>query len=118
MRGSVVRLLLPAAAFGGLWALLAAINPTTTYRLAPLLVPLVPLGMTLQERSVSTPVVRTSTLAPGAISLALAGGLSAAGWLSGPSLLPSGGAALEAIVFSAVAIVLGVGVGSARMVRQ
>ena len=80
-----------------LWAVLAAIQPSTTYHLAPLLVAvIVPVVYRMQGRSRST-----------GIWLALAGVgwavtatslLAVSGLLEGPSLLPFGGAFLESLV--------------------
>ncbi len=100
-----------AAGFATLWAVLAWLNPTTTYHLAPLIVPLVPAGVHLSEGVSRNRAVRLSVLA-GGISFAVIAVLSTTSRLTGPSLLPTGGAVLEAIAFTVIATLAGVILGS------
>jgi hypothetical protein len=105
-----LRALLYTIGFAVLWFGLAAIKPTTTYHLAPIIMPLVPAGVLL-----SSPISRRSAtalpLVAGGLSLATTALMSSFGYLAGPSLLPSGGAALESVVFTVVASALGLGLG-------
>jgi len=92
-----------------LWIVLASTNSSTTYHLAPLLVAIaVPTGSVLADRT----TFRVAAAAA-AIGVALTYGataiLAAADHLSGPSLLPTGGAVLEAIVFGAGGAIAGLG---------
>jgi hypothetical protein len=85
-----------------LWGVLAFNNPTITYHLAPLLVAVViPIGSSLTE----TIPTRTALMAT-SIGLALTLGavivLGLTEHLAGPSLLPSGGAVVEAVVFGGI----------------
>jgi len=85
-----------------LWGVLAINNPTITYHLAPLLVAVaIPVGAALTEAI----TIRTA-LAAASIGVTLALGAAVAlgitDHLAGPSLLPSGGAVLEAVVFGGV----------------
>lgn len=85
-----------------LWVVVAAWRPETTYHLAPLLIagaaPVAAAADVPRHGDVRA-IVRAGLLGS-SISLATTALLSAAGWLSGPSLLPFGGAATEAVVFS------------------
>lgn len=89
--------------FAGLWAVVAAFQPTSTFHLAPLIVAAWP---AIGERRLE-----------GAVLLALAGSVIAgiatgllfvAGLLQGPSLLPWGGAGLESLFAAAVGMFIGV----------
>ncbi len=97
-----------------LWLLVAIANGSTTYHLAPLLISVaVPIGASLTDRiGLSTAAVA------GAIGIGLTylgtTVLASADRLTGPSLLPIGGAVLEAIVFGAVGAVAGFTVAAAR----
>lgn len=85
-----------------LWGVLAFSNPMITYHLAPLLVAVViPIGAAL------TAAITTQTaLAATSIGLALTLGavimLGLTEHLAGPSLLPGGGAVLEAVLFGGI----------------
>lgn len=99
--------LLYGAGFTALWLLLALISSTTTYHLAPLIVAGTPQIVDSLERGSST--VRLVILSAVGLALALVttGILSASGNLEGPSLLPTGGAVLESVVFAAMGSLLG-----------
>ncbi len=86
--------------FALLWLVLALISSTTTYHLAPLLVAATPAMVDAWERPGS--ITGHSLRAALGIALALVatGVLAASGSLDGPSLLPSGGAVLESVVFA------------------
>ncbi len=81
-----------------LWAVLAAIQPSTTYHLAPLLVAVIlPVVYRMQDgRSRSTGIWRA--LAGVGLAVAATSLLAVAGLLEGPSLLPFGGAFIESLV--------------------
>lgn len=87
---------LPAAGFAVLWIAAASFTPDVTYHLAPVIVAAAPAVM-------SPPDERAlwSLLGFGLAS-ATAIGLSTAGLLAGPSLLPVGGALLESIAGAVV----------------
>ena len=109
------RVALFVAGFAVLWVVLAALRPSTTFHLAPLILPLLPVGLvmsgaTLPDRRRST----QATLAAVAVALLVTAALSGTGRLGGPSLLPSGGAATEAVVFTVVAGLVGIGLTFAR----
>ena len=90
-----------------LWVLLAWLNPDVTYHLAPILVAgAFPVGHRLRVGQPLTPVQGVATFIGSLINLGVATGiLTWAGKLEGPSLLPTGGAVLESVVF-------GVGAGA------
>ena len=90
-----------------LWIGLASANPKITYHLAPLLVAMtVPVGSALNARL--KPATAVAASASGlALTYGATVGLGATDHLTGPSLLPSGGAVVEAIVFGAVGAVGG-----------
>ena len=96
--------LLYAAGFTALWTVLAWINPTTTYHLAPLLVPLIPWGI---ARSEGAALPSAATVAATALAIGAGLVLAAADRLQGPSLLPVGGALTETLVFALLAGVSG-----------
>lgn len=107
----VRRALTVMVALAALWVILAVARLGVTYHLAPFLVSAVPaaaLGIegTAQARRLS------AMAAAGAVTgLAATLLLSAAGRLTGPSLLPFGGAAAEAVIFSAIGAAVGWAVG-------
>lgn len=90
-----------------LWVGLASANPTITYHLAPVLVAVaVPVGSALNGRL--EPLTAVAATAIGlALTYGATAGLGVTDHLTGPSLLPSGGAVVEAIVFGAVGAVGG-----------
>ena len=94
------RSLLLALSLAVLWALLAIARTGVTYHLAPLLVAAVPGfaagGDLTPGRGVAA---RLAAMGLGA-SLAVTALLSVLGRLGGPSLLPFGGAATEAVLFA------------------
>ena len=87
------------------WAVAAAIRPTSTFHLAPILIagaaPIAVRHVRIKDNVLAAAL-------GGAISLAIATVLSAAGMLQGPSLLPAGGAFAEAVVFTAIGAAGGV----------
>lgn len=93
MSAEIVKRLGVAVGLALLWSVLAALNPTTTYHFAPLLVAVWP---ALSERHVSTSIrLASGGLLIAAITTAL---LSLAGFLEGPSVLPFGEATAESLV--------------------
>ena len=98
-----------AGLLAGLWVVLAFLRPESTFHLAPILVGFAfPLGHRLR---VKRPLTAGQAMAAGIgslINLGVAIGiLTWADKLQGPTLLPFGGAVTEAVVFGAVAAVLG-----------
>lgn len=89
------------AGFTALWILVAAMSDGTTFHLAPVIVAGVPV--------ISWGGHRLTGMLIGMSGATIAAvGLSLAGLLDGPSLLPFGGALLESIVGAAVGAVAGV----------
>ena len=107
--GAVVKSALFVAGLATLWIAVAWLRPETTFHLAPLLVAgLLPYAyVRLAARRAGARL--TAALAATATGAALAASavLAAAEKLEGPSLLPTGGAALEAVVFSLAGGALG-----------
>jgi hypothetical protein len=103
----------------GLWIAVAAWRPEVTYHLAPLLIAAVPpIAIAIEDpQQVDRRAVVVAGLAGLGLSLAATAVLSALGWLSGPSLLPAGGAAAEAVVFSFVGAIAGTVVAMIRTNR-
>jgi len=102
----------------GLWILVAAWRPEVTYHLAPVLIAgIAPLSLTFDREHA---VDRRSILLAGVlglgISLLTTALLAGLGWLAGPSLLPTGGAAAEAVVFSIFGALIGTAVAWFRSV--
>ena len=85
-----------------LWTVVAWGRPGTTFHLAPLFVAgLLPYAyVTVAKRRASARLVVFMAVAATAIALITTATLATAGKLEGPSLLPTGGAVLEAVVFS------------------
>ena len=87
--------------------MLAFSNPTITYHLAPFLVAVViPIGVASTE----TITTRTAVTAPSIGAVVALGAVVVLGsteHLAGPSLLPTGGAVLEAIVFGSIGAIGG-----------
>lgn len=98
---------------GLLWLVLGLATDGTTYHLGPLLVAAVPALIYALESSAVT-LGKVLSLVGGGVALALAisASLSATGRLTGPSLLPVGGAALEAVVFALLGGLAGAVVGA------
>lgn len=97
-----------------LWVLLAAANESTTYHLAPLLIAVaVPVGAALSDRIDLRGAAMAASVG---LALALAGTvfLAPADRLAGPSLLPVGGAVLEAVVFAATGTIGGLAFALAK----
>lgn len=92
----------------GLWVLLAWFNPDLTYHLAPILVAAAfPIGHRLRVAQPLNPVQAVATFVGAGLNVGVAAGILAwADRLRGPSLLPAGGAVLEAVVFGAAAALI------------
>jgi hypothetical protein len=91
-----------------LWVLLAWINQDTTYHVAPLLVAAAfPIGHRLRIAGPLRRAQSAATLVGAALNVGVAIGILAwADKLQGPSLLPTGGAVLESVVFGALGAVV------------
>ena len=92
-----------------LWLVLAFLRPSVTFHIAPLLVAAsVPWMLVSEHGSAATTARRLTAVAIGAlIGLIATGLLAAAGRLSGSSLLPEGGAAVESLVGIGIGVVIG-----------
>lgn len=90
--------------FALLWIVAAAARPATTFHLAPLIVAGIPAVALVIDARDSRP--RRQVLVAAALGLATAlivtAALTAGSRLSGPSLLPFGGAVAEAVIFSGI----------------
>ncbi len=85
-----------------IWGIAAALNPMATYHLAPLLiVGAVPFAARDLEGK-TMPILIGLAIALGTTLI-----IAAFGLLRGPSLLPTGGALLEAIALTTGAVVVG-----------
>ena len=90
-----------------LWVGLASANPTITYHLAPALVAIAaPVGAALNGRLKPPTAVAASAIGL-VLTYGATVGLGVTDRLTGPSLLPSGGAVVEAFVFGAIGAVAG-----------
>jgi hypothetical protein len=87
------------------WAVAAAIRPSSTFHLAPILVTLTATAFA----GADTPLrhLRRMPAYGATISLATAFGIGLADWGAGPSLLPFGDATMEAVVLTLGAAALG-----------
>lgn len=98
-----------AAAAAGLavvWIIAAAVRPTSTYHLAPILIAgVVPILARRRERSAAFLV--SSAVVGAVIASAAALALTAFDLLRGPTLLPYGGAFAEALTFTLIGAVGG-----------
>ena len=82
---------------------------------APLLVAaVVPLGVALAGEPPPFPRRLAGAAAGAALALAATGALALGGRLAGPSLLPAGGAAAEAVAFSLAGAAIGLVLGLTR----
>ncbi|MEE8332185.1 MAG: hypothetical protein V3R84_10490 [Acidimicrobiia bacterium] len=88
-----------------LWVVLAWLNPDLTYHLAPILVAgAFPIGHRARVSQPLNPVQAFATFVGASLNVGVATGILAwADKLRGPSLLPTGGAVMEAVIFGALA---------------
>lgn len=84
------------AGFVMLWIVAVALTPDVTYHLAPVIVAAAPAVVSSPDRRA------LSSLLGFGLASATAIGLSVAGLLAGPSLLPVGGALLESVAGAVV----------------
>lgn len=105
------RALAVTAGLALLWMILAVARDGVTYHLAPLLVSAVPAAAVGIERQVPAKLLSQLAVAGAAIALGITLLLSASGRLSGPSLLPIGGATAEAVIFSGLGAFTGWAIG-------
>lgn len=88
-----------ASFFATVWAVAAAIQPTSTYHLAPLLlagsVPVVAGGSGLFEQA-------TNAVLGAGLAATVSVAVAASGWMLGPTLLPYGGPLAEALTFAVI----------------
>ena len=107
-----------AGLYGGVlaavWVMLAWLHDTD-YHFAPLLVAaLVPLGVALAGEPPPFSRRLAGAAVGAVLTLAATAALALSGHLDGPSLLPAGGAAAEAVAFSLAGAVIGLVLGMAR----
>ena len=95
-----------AAALSAVWMIAAAVRPTATYHLAPILIagaiPVLARGAGLARSTVVG-----ATLIGSAVAILAGLILGALDFLRGPSLLPVGGALAEAITFAVLGGAIG-----------
>jgi hypothetical protein len=92
------------------WIIAAALRPTSTYHLAPILIAgVVPVLVRRPERSAA--FLATSAGAGAAIAAAASLALTGLDLLRGPTLLPYGGAFAEALTFTLLGAVGGLILG-------
>lgn len=103
------RPLIFSAGLALLWIAVAFIRDGATFHLAPALVAVIPPVVFAYETEgeISTRDLALATLAGLAVALAATLILSVAGQLTGPSLLPFGGAVIESVVFAAAGAAVG-----------
>lgn len=90
-----------AVGLGAVWAVAAALRPDTTYHLAPLLIAAtLPFVLVSEQSTVAVRVAAAGAAGGVAVALIATIALGMADLLRGPSLLPFGGAVVEAVGFS------------------
>lgn len=95
-----------------LWLLLGFLSDGTTYHLAPLLVAAIPASLYVLESAEPVLARALGLVVTGTVAaLVVIGILSAAGRLTGPSLLPFGGAVTESLVVAGSGALIAVAVG-------
>ena len=95
-----------------LWLLLGFLSDGTTYHLAPLLVAAIPASLYVLESAEPVLARALGLVVTGTVAaLVVIGILSAAGRLTGPSLLPFGGAVTESLVAAGSGALIAVAVG-------
>lgn len=95
-------LLAGTAGFAVIWVIAAAISPTTTFHLAPVIVSAWP-AVAVRRRADGPAASLTGLVVAVAVTL----GLSLAGLLRGPSLLTSVGPAAESAIGAALGTLVG-----------
>lgn len=111
---SLWRATLHGVALTAVWVVLAWLNDAT-FHFAPLLVgAVVPLGVALAGDPPPFSRRLAGAAAGALLALAATAALATTGHLDGPSLLPAGGAAAEAVAFSLAGAVIGLVLGMAR----
>lgn len=110
----VARPLWPAGLLAVVWFVAAAVRPALTFHLAPVLTAgSVPFFLA-NDGVTSSRFVVFGALSGFVLALGTTVVISAAGWMQGPSLLPFGGPAVEALVFAAGGAVFG---GASAMMK-
>ena len=90
-----------AASLGAVWLVAAGFRPGTTYHLAPLLLAaVVPVVATIESPGRSRSALFGLGAGGALLAMMVTGALAWLDRLRGPSLLPFGGAAAEAVVFA------------------
>ena len=108
-----------AFALAVLWAVLAWNSPSTTYHLAPLLVAgVAPVALLLGDERSPWQAILGAGVVGASLALITTAGLGLADRLIGPSLLPAGGAVVEAVVFASLGAALGVAAAAVTDVRR
>lgn len=91
-----------------LWVVLTYARPGVTFHLAAVFAAAAPALLARYERTLSRSRALTAGGVGAAIALVATGVLEHEGRLDGPSLLPTGGAALGSIIFAIAEVELGV----------
>ncbi|MDH3226543.1 MAG: hypothetical protein OEM67_05580 [Thermoleophilia bacterium] len=91
-----------------LWAILILSRPGVTFHLAPIFAAAAPVLLTRYERQLKQSTALYAGVVGLVIALVATFAFSVAGRLDGPSLLLTGGATLESIVFAVVGAIAGV----------
>lgn len=104
--------LLAGGLLAAVWAVAAAVQPTSTYHLAPILIAG---AVPVLGRRLGAPRSRLVLAAAGGALIATIGAALLAGFglLQGPTLLPYGGAFAEALTFTVAGALGGLAIGLA-----
>lgn len=101
------RALLLMGALAALWAVLAVARDGVTYHLAPLIVAAIPAPTAGYEGPLQPSWSAGLALIGAGSALGVTFLLAATGRMDGPSLLPFGGAAAEAVIFAVIGALAG-----------
>jgi len=99
-----------------LWVVVALLRDGTTFHLAPMLVAAVLPIVVASDNEEGVETSRLALAALAGLAIALLGTLflAVAGEMTGPSLLPSGGAVAESVIFAIVGAIGGFAIGRLR----
>jgi len=116
-RPDLRRALVWSVALSGLWVVVALMRPTSTFHLAPFLVAAAPPVLFALDDNNRTDWTTMFRLAGGGTAFALAATLavSVLGAMQGPAFEVYSGPLVEAVVFTAVGSVVGIGFAWWRM---
>lgn len=116
MRSNLASSSLYSIGLAVLWIVLALANDGTTYHFASLLVAIaVPGGLALSDEGTTRQTALMATAVGFSLALGVTAALAVADALTGPSLLPFGGAVTESVLFAVSGAAVGVALGSTRI---